>query len=289
MSEEGIYINDLTKNYKNFSLRHASFCIPKGTIVGLIGENGAGKSTIINLLLSLITKDAGTIELYEDKETHPLSPDKMGVVFENDNFPAELSSDRLSHLFGHLYKDWDEAYFHTLLKTLHIPADKKVSRFSKGMTAKLSIVLAMSHHPDTLILDEPTSGLDPVVRDDILDLLLDFVQDPGHSVLLSSHITGDLEKIADYIVFLHAGEVLFEKPKDTLLYQYGILKCNTPQFARIDKADIIVYRKLACEYQILIADRARAHRKYPEYIIDPATIEDIMLLYIKGAQHEAYV
>ena len=152
------------------------------------------------------------------------------------------------------------------------------------MKMKLAIAAALSHDPRLLILDEATSGLDPIARDDILDVLWDFVQDESHSVLLSSHITSDLEKIADYIVFLHRGRVLLEKPKDELRYQYGILKCGETQFAALDRADILAYRKQDYEWDVLVADKAAAQRKYPGAVIDPASIDDIMLLYIKGVQ-----
>ena len=147
---------------------------------------------------------------------------------------------------------------------------------------KLAISAALSHHSKLLILDEATSGLDPVVRDDILDMLLDFVQDEEHSILVSSHITSDLEKIADYIVFIHAGKVIFSRPKDELIEQYGILKCGAAQFDALDRSDIIVYRKLDYEWQVLISDREKLQRKYPKALIVPATIDEIMLLYVKG-------
>ena len=144
------------------------------------------------------------------------------------------------------------------------------------------IAVALSHHSELLILDEATSGLDPVVRDDILDMFLNFVQDENNSILVSSHITSDLEKVADYIVFIHNGKVVFNKPKDELKYKYGIIKCGAAQFDAIDKNDIIAYRKQDYEWQVLIADKSKAQKKYPKAVIDPATIDDIMLLYVKG-------
>ena len=150
------------------------------------------------------------------------------------------------------------------------------------MKMKLAIAVALSHNSKLLILDEATSGLDPVVRDDILDMLLDFVQDESHSILVSSHITSDLEKIADYIVFIHEGRVVFSKPKDELTEQYGIIKCGSAQFDALDKSEIIVYRKMDYEWQVLVADRNQMQKKYPKAMIVPASIDEIMLLYVKG-------
>lgn len=147
---------------------------------------------------------------------------------------------------------------------------------------KLSIAVALAHHPRLLILDEATSGLDPVMRDDILDMFLDFVQDEEHSILVSSHITSDLEKVADYIVFIHKGKIIFAKSKDELLENYGIIKCGREQFEALDKEDQIIYRRLDYEWQVLTADRNRTQKKYPKALVIPATIDEIMLLYVKG-------
>lgn len=181
-----------------------------------------------------------------------------------------------------IYHSWDEQTYFRLLKNFSLPLDKQIKQFSKGMKMKLAISVAFSHHSKLLILDEATSGLDPVIRDDILDMLLDFVQNEEHSILVSSHITSDLEKIADYIVFIHEGKVIFSKPKDELIEQYGIIKCGAAQFDGLDKSDIIVYRKMDYEWQVLIANREKMQKKYPKAMIVPATIDEIMLLYVKG-------
>jgi ABC-2 type transport system ATP-binding protein len=181
-----------------------------------------------------------------------------------------------------IYRSWDEAAYFRLLNQFSLPPEKRIKQFSKGMKTKLAISVALSHHSRLLILDEATSGLDPVIRDDILDMLLDFVQEEDHSILVSSHITSDLEKIADYIVFIHEGKVVFSKPKDELVEQYGVLKCGAAQFDALDKADIIVYRKMDYEWQVLVADREKMQKKYPKAMVVPATIDEIMLLYVKG-------
>lgn len=203
-------------------------------------------------------------------------------MFDGSNYPEILSPRKLNRVMKNIYQSWDEQTYISLLQQFSLPPDKHIKQFSKGMKMKLAISAALSHHSKLLILDEATSGLDPVVRDDILDMLLDFVQDEEHSILVSSHITSDLEKIADYIVFIHAGKVIFSRPKDELIEQYGILKCGAAQFDALDRSDIIVYRKLDYEWQVLISDREKLQRKYPKALIVPATIDEIMLLYVKG-------
>lgn len=205
-----LQITGLTKRYGDFLLDHVSFGVPTGSIVGLIGENGAGKSTTIRGVLGMIHKEAGRIALLgQDTETmDPSLKEKVGVVLGDCNFSEELTPLRLSKVLRDVYSGWDQAYFETLLTQLHVPQNKKIKGLSRGTKMKLSIAAAMAHHPQLLILDEATSGLDPVVRDDILDLFLDFVQDERNSILVSSHITSDLEKVADYIVFLHEGRVV---------------------------------------------------------------------------------
>lgn len=284
MNENALVVNGLTKQYKDFTLDGVSFAVPCGTIVGLVGENGAGKSTTMNAILGLIQKDAGTIEIFgkQDAQIDNAVRNRIGVVFDGNNFPDVLTARQLSNIFKKLYAEWDEGEYSALLQKISLPLDKKIKEFSKGMKMKLSIAVALSHHSQLLILDEATSGLDPVVRDDILDMFLEFVQDEGHSILVSSHITSDLEKVADYIVFIHQGKVVFVKPKDELRYQYGVLRCGKAQFEEIDRADMVAWRRQDYEWEVLVADREAARRKYPKAVVDPATIDEIMLLYVKG-------
>ena len=284
MQKNALDVQGLTKRYPNFLLNEVSFSVPRGTIVGLIGENGAGKSTTINAILNLVEKDAGQIEILGKKEQEIDfdTRNRIGIVFDKHNFPVSMSPNNLGKLLETVYPLWDRNRYWELLKRLSLPIDRKIKKLSKGMKMKLAIAVALSHHSEVLILDEATSGLDPIVRDDILDMLLEFVQDENHSVLVSSHITSDLEKIADYIVFLHAGKVIFSKTKDELRYHYGIMKCGTVHFEKMDRADIVAYRKQDFEWQILVENRTEAQRKYPNSIIDPATLDDIMLLFIKG-------
>ena len=279
---DALIISGLTKTYKDFMLNGVSFSVPCGSIVGLIGENGAGKSTTINAVLGLIQKEAGSICVLGKEQPDNEIKEQIGVVFDGNNYPEIFSTRKLNRVMKDIYHSWEEHTFLNLLKKFSLPTDKPIKQFSKGMKMKLAIAVALSHNSKLLILDEATSGLDPVIRDDILDILLDFAQDETHSILISSHITTDLEKIADYIVFIHEGQVVFSKLKDELIEQYGIIKCGAAQFEALDKSDIIVYRKMDYEWQVLVADRVAMKKKYPKTLIDSVSIDEIMLLYVKG-------
>ncbi len=283
---EILQVKGLTKQYLNFKLDHVSFSIPEGTIMGMIGENGAGKSTTIDAILGLIMKDGGEVTFWGQElsaENKQLKED-IGVVFDGINFFETLTALKIGKIAKATYQQWDDAAYRTYLKQFQLPLNKEIKDFSKGMRMKLGIIVALSHHPKLLILDEATSGLDPVTRDDILDIFLDFVQDEHHAILLSSHITTDLECIADNITFIHQGKVLFSKPKDELRYQYGIIRCGKNDFDRIAQEDILAYRKEAYQWSVLVADKEKAKRKYGDVVIDNTTIDDIMLLYVKGVQ-----
>lgn len=284
MKDNALVVNGLTKKYRDFVLDDVSFSVPRGTIVGLIGENGSGKSTTINAILGLIKKDAGSVSILGNKEQemNRAIRNQIGVVFDGSNFPEILTPKKLNNVLKNIYTTWNETEYFSLLKKMSLPMNKRIKEFSKGMKMKLSIAAALSHHSKLLVLDEATSGLDPVMRDDILDMFLDFVQDENNSILVSSHITSDLEKVADYIVFIHRGKMIFCKPKDELRYKYGIIKCGAAQFDALDKKDIIAYRKQDYEWEVLIGDKAAAQKKYPKVVIDAATIDEIMLIYIKG-------
>ena len=280
--DSALTVSGLTKTYPDFVLDSVSFSVPSGSIVGLIGENGAGKSTTINAALGLIRKESGRVSILGREDLDSDTREEIGVVFDGSNYPEILSPRKLNRIMKNIYRTWDEMAYFRLLGQFSLPPEKRIKQFSKGMKMKLAISAALSHHPKLLILDEATSGLDPVIRDDILDMLLDFVQDETHSILLSSHITSDLEKIADYIVFIHQGKVVFSKPKDELMERYGILKCGAAQFDVLDRTEIIAYRKMDYEWQVLVSDRENMRKKYSKVMIVPATIDEIMLLCVKG-------
>lgn len=280
-----LQVNNLTKHYPSFTLDHVSFDLPKGAIMGLIGENGAGKSTTINAILNLIHKDEGSVTFWGEElsSSKPLKED-IGVVFDGINFYETLTPAKVAKISAAAYRQWDESLFQDYMKRFKLPTDKEIKALSKGMKMKLSIAVALSHHPKLLILDEATSGLDPVMRDEILDVFMDFVQDEEHSIIMSSHISTDLEKIADYITFIHQGKVLFCKSKDELRYNYGIIRCGAALFNAIEKEDILTYRKDDYQWNVLVADKEKARKKYKNAVVDDATIDDILLLYVKGEQ-----
>ena len=276
-------VRNLTKQYADFTLDHVSFSIPKGTIMGLIGENGAGKSTTINAILDLIRKDDGTVTFWgQELSSAKQLKEDIGVVFDGINFYETLTAAKIGKISQTAYKQWDDRLYREYLNRFQLPADKEIKTFSKGMKMKLCIAVALSHKPKLLILDEATSGLDPVMRDDILDVFLEFVQDEEHSIMISSHITTDLEKVADTITFIHQGKVLFCKAKDELLYHYGIIRCRAAVFDEIDKSEILAYRKEDYQWNVLVADKEKARRRYKNAVVDDAAIDDIMLLYVKG-------
>lgn len=282
MEKNNILVRDLCKRFDDFLLDHVSFQVPKGRIVGFIGENGAGKSTTINLILDEIKADSGHIELFGMENTVPTVRENIGVVFDECNFHDVLNTADIEKILSGVYPSWDSSLYHTYLKKFQIPERKTIGSFSKGMKMKLSIICAMAHRPKLLILDEATTGLDPVVRDEILDLFLEFIQDEECSVFFSSHITSDIQKIADYVILIHQGKIVFEEQKDDLVYHYGILKCGRERFASISPEDYIVHRMTNMGAECLVRDKEAVRRKYRDVVVDNATLEDIMLFYIKG-------
>lgn len=274
----------LVKNYPGFSLKDVSLNLPSGCIMGFIGENGAGKSTTFKALLDLIRLDGGFITFWGKTlaENSAQLKEDIGIVFDNMNFYETLTPKQIGRICSSTYKNWDAKIYQNYLTRFSLPEQKELKTFSKGMQVKQSLAVALSHNPKLLILDEATSGLDPVVRDDILDIFLDFVQDEQHSILVSSHITSDLEKIADYITFIHDGKIIFSESKDALLYDYGIIRCGSAGFDVMDKKDILAFRKTDYQYNVLIKNRKTASQKYKDAVIDTPTIDEIMLLYVKG-------
>jgi len=221
-------IKGLNKSYKTFSLENINLTLPSGYIMGLVGENGAGKSTTIKLIMNAVSRDSGYIKvLGKDNQTDlDAIKEEVGVVLDEAYFPECITAAQLNYIMKHTYKQWDENYYKQLLNRFNLPGNLYFKEFSRGMKMKLAIAVALAHHPKLLILDEATSGLDPLVRDEILDLFLEFTRDENHSILISSHIISDLEKLCDYIAFLHKGKLVFCEEKDRLLEQYGILHCK---------------------------------------------------------------
>lgn len=291
MSRKGIVMNaleikNISKTYKNFKLDDISFVLPCGHIMGLIGENGAGKSTIINCILDIIEKDSGSISVLgqkNDKNNVSLK-ENIGVVLDASDVYDNYTVKQVENIMKDVYKQWNHEVYDYYIQKFALPLNKIIKDFSRGMKMKMAITIALSHQPKLLILDEATSGLDPIMRDEILDVFMEFVQDENHAILLSSHISSDLEKIADYITFIHEGKLILSTSKDELIYEYGLMKCRNDEFDMIDKEDIIRYRIKTYEVEILVKDREKMAKKYPNCIVDPTKLDDIMMLYVKGEQ-----
>lgn len=281
-----IDVRNLSKQFDRFQLKNIDITLPKGSIMGFIGENGAGKTTTIKLILNQLNPDSGTIQIFglDHRNDEKEIKNDIGVVFDESYFHDNLKPAHISKIMGRIYALWDETLFYEYLNRFKLPIDKITKDLSRGMKMKLSIATALSHHPKLLILDEATSGLDPVVRNEILDLFLEFIQNEDHSILFSSHITSDLEKVADYITFLHEGEIIFSESKDQLLYDYGLLLCGAEDFKTVDNGDIIGRRENRFGHEILVRNKEKMKRKYKGLTIDPVTIEDIMLFYVKGEE-----
>ena len=279
-------VRGLSKTYpkSGFSLNDVSLVIPKGSIMGFVGENGAGKTTTIGCIMGTLIKDKGSVRIFGNEMTDDSTHirDEIGIVYDSNCFPEHLTAYGVSAVLGHTYSRWSKGLFNAYLKKFKLPEKERIKTFSRGMKMKLAVTVALSHIPKLLILDEATAGLDPIVRDDILDVFMDFVQDEENSILLSSHITSDLEKVADYITFIHGGKIIFSEKKDDLKYNYGVLRCKAAQFEEVDKEDILAFRKHDYQTDVLVADKKLAEKKYRDVVIDNVTIEEIMLMFVKG-------
>lgn len=274
---------DVTKTYETFTLDHISFTLPKGSIMGLIGENGAGKTTTIKAILDMIKYD-GTVTVFDRKmKASPRTlKEEIGVVLSDSSFPQEMTPVQIDKVLNDIYSHWDSACFFRYCNQFSLPIHQKIKEYSRGMKMKVQIACALSHNAKLLILDEATSGLDPVVRDEILDVFLEFIQDEERSVLLSSHITSDIEKAADYVTFLHKGKILLSAEKDVLLENYALLRATPQQYAALSNNEIVGYRKSNFSIDVLVKDKASILRRFPEAVFDPATLEDILLYSVKG-------
>lgn len=281
--KNALEIKGLNKSFANFKLNDIDISLPAGSIMGFIGENGAGKTTTIKLILNQLTKDSGDIAVLgmDHLVDEMRIKEHIGVVLDQGFFYEGLTPLQVGRIMSAFYKSWDASLYSQYLTRFQIPEKQIVKEFSKGMRMKLCIIAALSHHPKLLLLDEPTGGLDPVVRNEILDLFLDFIQDEEHSILFSTHITSDLEKIADYITFIHEGTVLFSDTKDSIMEGYGLLKCSQSDFIKIQPKDHLGYRKTTFGCTALIKDKGCMEHKYPFATVDSVSLEDIMLFYIQ--------
>ena len=286
LSDNGINaieVRGLCRSFQEFALQDVSFDLPKGCILGLIGENGAGKSTTIRLIMNSLTKDKGTVRVLGVDNDAPgfcQVKNDLGVVLDEAYFPAVINAAVVDKMMAHTYERWSSQTFRGYIRRLNLPEKQPFKEYSRGMKMKLAIAVALSHDPKLLILDEATSGLDPIVRDEILDIFNDFTRDPDHSILMSSHILSDLEKLCDYVAYIHQGRLLFCEEKDQLLERYGLLACGWKELA--DIPDEAVCGRRSSDYGVTCL--VRRDLLSPAFDVQKATIEDIMVYMAKGEE-----
>ncbi len=283
-----IEIKGITKRYDGFTLDDLSFNVPKGSIMGFVGQNGAGKSTTINTILNIIRPDEGSVSVFgldnikDEKEIKK----NIAAVFDELPFHETLNAKNLNSILKRIFDEWSSETFFNYLDRFSLPSKKKFGQFSKGMKMKLQIAAALSHNAKLLIMDEATTGLDPVVRNEILDIFLEYLQNEEHSILMSSHITSDLEKIADSVTFIDKGKLLITGYKDDVLNSHGIIKCSKSDYESIDKNDIISARITEFGVEALVSDKSECLKKYSGAVIDPAALDDIMVYYVNRNKKE---
>lgn len=271
---DAVHLENITKKYRDFTLDGVSLRVPEGCIVGLIGENGAGKSTLLRILLGLIRPDSGTAETLGSRNigNDGKLREHIGTVFDTCAFSCELHAQAVNQMMAGIYRTWDKEKFLMYMKQFDLPLKKQIKEYSRGMTMKLSIAAALSHDSRLLILDEATGGLDPIVRDEILDLLLAFMQNQTHSILMSSHIVSDLEKACDYIAFLHKGRMIFCEEKDALAEKYVVIKGTDAEIDALDPKLVYGRRRNQFGAEALVERRAASG-----FVSDKPTLEEIMV------------
>jgi len=278
-------VSALCKSFpkSDFALRNISFAVPYGTIMGIVGENGSGKTTTLNIIMGLLRQKTGEVNIFG----RPFDIDdvgmkaKIGVVFDSNYFPDSFCALDIAKIWGNIYPNWDNAYFFELLKKYEINEKQTVGKLSLGTKSMLRIITALAQKPELLILDEPTGGVDPVRREELLDIFLDFISDGHKSIIFSSHITSDLEKIADYITIIHKGELLATDDKDTFLYKYGIIRCGEEAFQALAKTKKLErYVKRDEQYRILIKEQSQFAGG--DYVLENPTLDEVMYLLSRG-------
>ncbi len=274
-----IELRGLSKTYPGFTMKDLDLDLPEGSIMGLVGENGAGKSTMMRLMLGMIRPDSGTMNILgeSDLRARPAAREDIGVVMDDVSLPAYLTIIEIGKIMAGIYSNWDDGKFRELIRTLRIPEDKKFSELSRGNRMKAGFACALAHHPKLLLLDEATSGLDPIIRDELLDILLDFTREENHSILISSHIVSDLEKVCDYICFLHEGRIILTEEKDRIRDVYGRIQMTAEELEKLDPQAVIGRRvsPYGCE-AIIRKDLL------PELETAPADIEELFVFMVKG-------
>ena len=279
-------IEHLTKVFKDFSLNHVSLKIPKGTVVGIIGENGAGKSTLIQSILGIVDSQYDKLTYFgkDFKQNEKNIKEDLAVIFDTTHYDLELTPRWIERILSHTFQNWNHELYQSYLQKFELPYDKKIKLFSRGMKMKLEFAIAFSHDAKILILDEATSGLDPIIRDEILNLIRAFTEDENHTVLISSHITSDLDKIADYIVYLYKGKCIFMQTYDEMNENYGIIHRTKDLLNTLSQDDIVAYIQEPYSISILVKNRQQIQSVFQDLEITRPTIEEIMLFYAKGVK-----
>ena len=277
-------INNITKDYKKFKIDNISFNLPKGYIMGFIGANGAGKTTTIKLILNMIKRESGEIKVFDldNIREEERIKEQIGVVFDECYYLEDWTLNDVEKAVSMFYKNWNSSIYEKYLKEFNLARDKKVKDLSRGMRMKLMIAVAFSHEAKLLILDEPTSGLDPVARDEFLDILRDYIEDEEKSVIFSSHITSDIEKIADYITYINNGKIIFTGEKDEFLEKYCIIKGGKEDITESQKKEIIGLRIHSTGFEGLI-ELKKAVGFSSKVIIEKASLDEIMIYMNKEA------
>ncbi|MCM1213910.1 MAG: ABC transporter ATP-binding protein [Lachnospiraceae bacterium] len=268
-------ITELSKSFPGFRLEHINLTLPSGCIMGLIGENGAGKSTTIKLILNMLHKDSGSITVLgrNNEKDIRLIKEEVGVVMDETGIPQCLTPKQVERIMRHTFRNWNYREYTRLLDKFSIPPYRPFHEFSRGTKMKLGIAIAMSHGSRLLLLDEATNGLDPLVRDEVLEMFSEFTRDENHSILLSSHIVSDLEKICDYVAFLHKGKLLLCEEKDLLLAQYGIIHCTAEQLRELNPAAVRYQKKTPYGVEAMVMRNA-----VPSYIeVSPINMEELFI------------
>ena len=282
--EYNLEVINLVKSYQDFHLKQINIKLPKGKIIGLIGENGSGKTTTIRAILNLMTYDKGNIKIF-GKDSRNLTKEereKIGIVLDDSFFSPILNVNDINKLMKNFYHNWNEKLYYDTIKKFKIPCNKPLKEFSSGMKMKIKVLCAIAHEPKLLILDEPTNGLDPLFRYEIIDLFNQFVSNGENSILMTTHITSDLEHLADEVIFIDDGKIILDIPKEEIDNEYGIIEILAENFSKIKKEDYLKCLKYKNEYYLLINPKDQFQKKYPQITIRKPTLEELMLLFVKG-------
>lgn len=284
-------INNLRKTYKDFSLKDINIKLEQGYVTGFIGANGAGKSTTIKSILNLINRDSGDVKIFnKDNKTNDKElKNKIGVVLDEGYFYDELTLKEMKNIISPMYSNWDENQFNNYIRRFNLPLDRKISKLSKGMRMKYSIAIALSHNAELFIMDEPTSGLDPIVREELLEILSDIIQEENKTIFFSTHITSDLDKIADYLIIINDGKILLKGAKDEIIEEHRLVKGDKNLLTLENRKDFVAIKENAYGFEALTKEANKLSRTYGDkMVMEKPNIEELMLYYIRSDKNGNY-